>query len=427
MKVLVTGAAGLIGSTLAHQLLDRGDEVGGSDNLNNYYDVRLKQARLERLLERDGFLFQKLDIVERKPMGELFAAGKFGAVVHLAAQAGVRYSIENPSAYVDANLVGFMHVLEGCRHTQVGHLVFASSSSVYGANTRLPFSEHDNVDHPVSLYAATKKANELMAHSYAHLYRLPCTGLRFFTVYGPWGRPDMALFKFTEGILAGRGSRGVSHDSDDSLDDIVDIGEIAHHFAAVEHRYRPSGEDSLGELEQRHVRATPGTIDGEEPQSGARQPVKVSVAVRHQFVRLLGRRVQRDRVVDIVVLGKRQPGVCAVDGAAGREHEVPDLGGPAAFEHLHESRHMSSSPWTAFQPSDLSANDGSAYDSATSPARRATRSIGMVRPLARSNARTASSTEMPRPVPRFTVIPCRSRCRVSSAAMWPRARSTTWM
>src|SRR5882724_1363192 len=201
MKVLVTGAAGFIGSTLAHQLLDRGDEVVGIDNLNNYYDVRLKQARLERLLERDGFLFQKLDIVERKPMSELFAAGKFGAVVHLAAQAGVRYSIENPSAYVDANLVGFMHVLEGCRHTQVGHLVFASSSSVYGANTRLPFSEHDNVDHPVSLYAATKKANELMAHSYASLYRLPCTGLRFFTVYGPWGRPDMALFKFTEGIL----------------------------------------------------------------------------------------------------------------------------------------------------------------------------------------------------------------------------------
>src|SRR3989454_5591264 len=204
MKVLVTGAAGFIGSTLAHQLLDRGDEVVGIDNLNAYYDVRLKQARLERLRARAGFLFQKLDIVERKPMGELFAAGKFDSVVHLAAQAGVRYSIENPSAYVDANLVGFMHVLEGCRHTKVGHLVFASSSSVYGANTRLPFSEHDNVDHPVSLYAATKKANELMAHSYAHLYRLPCTGLRFFTVYGPWGRPDMALFKFTEGILSGR-------------------------------------------------------------------------------------------------------------------------------------------------------------------------------------------------------------------------------
>ena len=204
MKVLVTGAAGFIGSTLSHALLDRGDEVTGIDNLSDYYDVRLKQARLDRLRARAGFVFHKLDIVERKPMGELFAAGRFDAVMHLAAQAGVRYSIENPSAYVDANVVGFLHVLEGCRHSRVGHLVFASSSSVYGANTRLPFSEHDNVDHPVSLYAATKKANELMAHSYASLYGLPCTGLRFFTVYGPWGRPDMALFKFTEGILAGR-------------------------------------------------------------------------------------------------------------------------------------------------------------------------------------------------------------------------------
>jgi UDP-glucuronate 4-epimerase len=204
MKVLVTGAAGFIGSTLTHRLLDRGDRVVGVDNLNDYYDVRLKQARLDRLRTRDGFAFEKLDIVERKGMAGLFASEKFDAVVHLAAQAGVRYSIENPSAYIDANLVGFLHVLEGCRHSRVGHLVFASSSSVYGANTRLPFSEHDNVDHPVSLYAATKKANELMAHSYASLYGMPCTGLRFFTVYGPWGRPDMALFKFTEGILAGR-------------------------------------------------------------------------------------------------------------------------------------------------------------------------------------------------------------------------------
>jgi UDP-glucuronate 4-epimerase len=204
MKVLVTGAAGFIGSALTHRLLDRGDQVVGIDNLNDYYDVRLKQARLDRLRARSGFVFQKLDIVERKAMAELFFASKFDVVVHLAAQAGVRYSIENPSAYIDANLVGFLHVLEGCRHSRVGHLVFASSSSVYGANTRLPFSEHDNVDHPVSLYAATKKANELMAHSYASLYGMPCTGLRFFTVYGPWGRPDMALFKFTDGILAGR-------------------------------------------------------------------------------------------------------------------------------------------------------------------------------------------------------------------------------
>jgi UDP-glucuronate 4-epimerase len=204
MKVLVTGAAGFIGSTLTHRLLDRGDHVVGIDNLNDYYDVRLKQARLDRLNARSGFRFEKLDIVEPKGMAELFSAGRFDSVAHLAAQAGVRYSLTNPGAYIDANLVGFLHVLEGCRHARVGHLVFASSSSVYGANTRLPFSEHDNVDHPVSLYAATKKANELMAHSYASLYGMPCTGLRFFTVYGPWGRPDMALFKFTEGILAGR-------------------------------------------------------------------------------------------------------------------------------------------------------------------------------------------------------------------------------
>ena len=204
MKVLVTGVAGFIGAALAQRLLDSGDEVTGIDNLSDYYDVRLKLARLERLRARAGFRFLKLDIIEREPMRELFASGKFDAVMHLAAQAGVRYSIENPAAYVDANVAGFLNVLEGCRHSRIAHLVFASSSSVYGANTRLPFSEHDNVDHPVSLYAATKKANELMAHSYAHLYGLPCTGLRFFTVYGPWGRPDMALFKFTERILAGR-------------------------------------------------------------------------------------------------------------------------------------------------------------------------------------------------------------------------------
>jgi UDP-glucuronate 4-epimerase len=204
MKILVTGAAGFIGSALALKLLERGDTVVGIDNLNDYYDVRLKQARLARLDHHRGFSFTRLDIADRQAMRSLFEAGGFDAVMHLAAQAGVRYSIENPYAYVDANLAGFAHVLEGCRHARVGHLVFASSSSVYGANTRLPFTEHDNVDHPVSLYAATKKANELMAHSYAHLYGLPCTGLRFFTVYGPWGRPDMALFRFTERILAGR-------------------------------------------------------------------------------------------------------------------------------------------------------------------------------------------------------------------------------
>lgn len=204
MNVLITGAAGFIGSALALRLLDRGDAVYGIDNLNDYYEVSLKEARLRRCSSHSRFTFQKLDIVDRKGMGELFSAHSFDAVMHLAAQAGVRYSIENPNAYIDANLVGFGNILEGSRHGRVKHLVFASSSSVYGANTKLPFSEHDNVDHPVSLYAATKKANELMAHTYASLYGLPCTGLRFFTVYGPWGRPDMALFKFTRGILEGK-------------------------------------------------------------------------------------------------------------------------------------------------------------------------------------------------------------------------------
>ena len=198
---MITGVAGFIGSALAIKLLDRGDTVFGIDNMNDYYDVSLKQARLARFSDNPDFTFAKLDIVDRAGMAKLFSENKFDAVMHLAAQAGVRYSIENPYAYIDTNLVGFGNILEGCRHSNVKHLVFASSSSVYGANTKLPFSERDNVDHPVSLYAASKKANELMAHSYAHLYKLPCTGLRFFTVYGPWGRPDMALFKFTKGII----------------------------------------------------------------------------------------------------------------------------------------------------------------------------------------------------------------------------------
>jgi UDP-glucuronate 4-epimerase len=201
---MITGVAGFIGSTLAMRLLERGDTVVGVDNMNDYYDVTLKEARLTRFMSHPRFTFQKLDIADRPGVTKLFEQHRFDAVMNLAAQAGVRYSIENPGAYIDANLVGFANILEGCRHSKVGHLVFASSSSVYGANTHLPFSEHDNVDHPVSLYAASKKANELMAHSYAHLYNLPCTGLRFFTVYGPWGRPDMALFKFTKGILEGK-------------------------------------------------------------------------------------------------------------------------------------------------------------------------------------------------------------------------------
>ena len=204
MTFLVTGAAGFIGYHVARRLLERGDTVVGLDNLNDYYDVSLKEARLARLTAHERFRFARLDVADREGMARLFAAERPQRIVHLAAQAGVRYSIQNPHAYVDSNLVGFTNILEGCRHTAVEHLVYASSSSVYGGNTRLPFSEHDNIDHPVSLYAATKKANELMAHTYSHLFRLPTTGLRFFTVYGPWGRPDMALFLFTRAILEGR-------------------------------------------------------------------------------------------------------------------------------------------------------------------------------------------------------------------------------
>ncbi|MDE2276529.1 MAG: NAD-dependent epimerase [Burkholderiales bacterium] len=204
MKVLLTGAAGFIGMTTALRLLARGDEVVGLDNLNDYYDVRLKQDRLARLTPHPRFRFVRLDVANRPGMAALFEGERFDRVIHLAAQAGVRYSLKNPHAYVDSNIVGFMNVLEGCRHGAVQHLVYASSSSVYGGNTRMPFSERDSVDHPVSMYAATKKANELMAHTYSHLFGLPTTGLRFFTVYGPWGRPDMALFLFTQAILEGR-------------------------------------------------------------------------------------------------------------------------------------------------------------------------------------------------------------------------------
>ena len=204
MKILVTGAAGFIGFHTSRKLLERGDEVVGLDNLNDYYDVRLKYARLEILQRFPNFRFVKLDLADRAGMPELFAKERFNRVIHLGAQAGVRYSIQNPLAYVDSNVVGTANVLEGCRHNGVQHLVYASTSSVYGANTKMPFSVHQNVDHPLSFYAATKKANELMAHTYAQLYSLPVTGLRFFTVYGPWGRPDMALFLFTRSILEGK-------------------------------------------------------------------------------------------------------------------------------------------------------------------------------------------------------------------------------
>jgi UDP-glucuronate 4-epimerase len=226
MKVLLTGAAGFIGMHVALRLLERGDEVVGLDNLNDYYDVQLKLDRLARLTPHDAFRFVRIDVADRAAMAALFDEEGFDRVVHLAAQAGVRYSLKNPDAYVDANIVGFMNILEGCRHGAVKHLVYASSSSVYGGNTKMPFSEADSVDHPVSIYAATKKANELMAHTYSHLYGLPTTGLRFFTVYGPWGRPDMALFLFTRAMLEGRAidvfNRGDMLRDFTYIDDIVE-------------------------------------------------------------------------------------------------------------------------------------------------------------------------------------------------------------
>jgi UDP-glucuronate 4-epimerase len=226
MKVLVTGAAGFIGSALSLRLLARGDEVVGVDNLNDYYDIELKKSRLARTQDHPGYTDVRIDLENREGIAALFNENKPDSVVNLAAQAGVRYSIENPLAYIDTNLLGFANILEGCRHNQVGHLVYASSSSVYGSNTNMPFSVHDNVDHPVSLYAASKKANELMAHTYSHLYRIPTTGLRFFTVYGPWGRPDMALFKFTHNILAGKPIDVFNHGNHQRdftyIDDIVE-------------------------------------------------------------------------------------------------------------------------------------------------------------------------------------------------------------
>lgn len=225
-KILVTGAAGFIGFHLCKRLLDNGDSVVGVDNLNDYYDVDLKRARLKQLEGREGFTFHRLDIADRHAVAEFFANNSFNIVVNLAAQAGVRYSLKNPHAYIDANIVGFTNILEGCRRGNVGRLVYASSSSVYGANTQMPFSVHQNVDHPVSLYAATKKANELLAHTYSSLYNLPTTGLRFFTVYGPWGRPDMAYFSFTRAILEGRPidvfNNGMMQRDFTYIDDIVE-------------------------------------------------------------------------------------------------------------------------------------------------------------------------------------------------------------
>jgi len=233
-KVLVTGCAGFIGYHLAQRLLREGVRVTGVDNLNDYYDINLKRDRLARLDGEEKFSFHRIDLADRPAIERLFREGEFDVVVNLAAQAGVRYSLQNPHAYIDANIVGYLNVLEGCRHNRVGHLVFASSSSVYGANTRMPFSVHHNVDHPVSLYAATKKSNELMAHTYSHLYGLPATGLRFFTVYGPWGRPDMALFLFTRAILAGEPIQVFNHGN--MQRDFTYIDDIVEGVVRIMHR-----------------------------------------------------------------------------------------------------------------------------------------------------------------------------------------------
>ena len=248
MKVLVTGVAGFIGMTTALRLLARGDRVVGIDNLNDYYEVSLKESRLRRLVSHLGFRFSKMDVADRASVEKLFANERVDRVIHLAAQAGVRHSLKDPHAYVDSNLIGFVNVLEGCRHNDVQHLVYASSSSVYGGNTKMPFSEHDSVDHPVSLYAATKKANELMAHAYSHLYGLPTTGLRFFTVYGPWGRPDMAIFLFTRAILAGRPIEIFNHGKMlrdfTYVDDIVEgIVRVTDHTATADPAYAPDEAD----------------------------------------------------------------------------------------------------------------------------------------------------------------------------------------
>ena len=294
MHVLVTGAAGFIGAALSAALLERGDQVVGVDSLNDYYDVSLKRARLARLTALPGFEFIQLDMAAREGVAALFARHRFDAVAHLAAQAGVRYSIDHPHAYADANLVGFLNVLEGCRHAKVGHLVFASSSSVYGASVRTPFSENHSVDHPISLYAATKKANELMAHTYAHLYGLPCTGLRFFTVYGPWGRPDMAYFKFTRGILAGEPipvyNRGEMARDFTYIDDIVE--------GVVRVLDRPAAPDP--DWDPAHPAVASSTAPYRIYNIGNNRPVKLM-----EFIGTLEKCLGRKAVLDLLPM---QPG-----------------------------------------------------------------------------------------------------------------------
>ena len=321
MRVLVTGAAGFIGMHVSELLLARGDEVVGVDNLNDYYDPQLKADRLARLSSKPGFRFVRLDVADRSGMRALFETEGFDRVVHLAAQAGVRYSLINPHAYIDSNLVGFTNVLEGCRHSEVDHLVYASSSSVYGGNTTMPFTEHDSVDHPVSLYAATKKANELMAHTYSHLYRLPTTGLRFFTVYGPWGRPDMALFLFTKAMLEGR-SIDVFNDGQ-MVRDFTYIDDIAQGVVRVLDRAATSDAD----------------FDPAKPDPArSKAPYRVFNIGNHQPVKLM-------------------EFISAIETAVGRQAKknfLPMQPGdvPATFADVQEV-----AEWTGFSPA-TSVSDG---------------------------------------------------------------------
>lgn len=315
MKVLLTGAAGFIGMHVAERLLARGDEVVGVDNLNDYYDVRLKEARLARLTSIAGFRFVRMSVEDHDGMARLFAEEHFDRVVHLAAQAGVRYSLKNPKAYIDANIVGFMNVLEGCRHADVRHLVYASSSSVYGGNTKMPFSEADSVDHPVSLYAATKKANELMAHTYSHLYGLPTTGLRFFTVYGPWGRPDMALFLFTRAMIEGRPI------------DVFNHGEMQRDFTYIDDIV----EGVIRTLDR--VAEPDATFDGEHPHPGrSRAPFRVFNIGNQGPVKLL----------DFIVAIEQALGMTA------QKNLLPMQPGdvPATYADVSEL-----AAWTGFSPS----------------------------------------------------------------------------
>ena len=321
MKVLVTGAAGFIGMHASERLLARGDEVVGLDNLNDYYDPQLKRDRLARIEPHPNFRFVKMDVADRPGIEKLFADEKFDRVIHLAAQAGVRYSIENPHAYIDSNIVGFMNILEGCRHNKVQHLAYASSSSVYGGNTKMPFSEHDSVDHPISMYAATKKANELMAHTYSHLFGLPTTGLRFFTVYGPWGRPDMALFLFTKATLEGRPI------------DVFNHGKMQRDFTYVDDIV----EGVIRVLD--HTAESDPEFNADQPDPGrSKAPFRVFNIGNHSPVQLMDY-------------------IGAIESALGMEAKknflpMQDGDVPATYADTSELN-----AWTGFQP-DTSVKDG---------------------------------------------------------------------